>query len=204
VILMHKIGDRRSARYRDVAVAGACGVIVAAMIGVAYAAVPLYNWFCRTTGFGGTPRISAIGPANVLERRIKVRFDANVGGGLPWRFEPETTTLEVRVGEVVTVRYSVQNESARGTVGMASFNVSPSTAGRYFNKIECFCFSEQRLGPGEKREMPVMFFVDPALADDPEERSIDAITLSYTMYAVRQSAPPQANDRESVVPPGRS
>jgi cytochrome c oxidase assembly protein subunit 11 len=177
--------------------------MVAAMVGVAYAAVPLYSWFCRTTGFGGTPQTAAGAPTEVLARRVKVRFDANVGSGLPWRFEPETGAVEVRLGEVVTIHYRVVNESARETVGVASFNVSPPTAGGYFSKINCFCFTDQRLGPGEKREMAVVFFVDPALADDAEQRYLDAITLSYTMYPARQPAHPQADARERAGP-GRS
>ena len=187
----------RSTR-RDALVAGGCGVLVATMVGAAYAAVPLYSWFCRTTGFGGTPRVAAVAPSDVVERKIKVRFDANVAGGLPWRFEPEVNSVEVRVGEVVTVHYRVVNESARNTAGIASFNVSPPTAGGYFSKINCFCFSEQRLGPGETRDMAVVFFVDPAFANDPEQRNLDAITLSYTMYPSRQPVRPQADVRERM------
>jgi cytochrome c oxidase assembly protein subunit 11 len=195
----HPIHRRR----RDLLVAAACGVFVAAMVGAAYAAVPLYSWFCRATGFGGITQVASVAPATTLERRIKVRFDANVASGLPWRFEPEQNSIEVRIGEVVTVNYRVVNEAARETVGVASYNVSPPTAGVYFSKINCFCFTDQRLGPGEKREMTVVFFIDPALADDPEQKHLDAITLSYSMYPVRQPARPQA---ESSVPvaPGRS
>jgi cytochrome c oxidase assembly protein subunit 11 len=180
---------------RDALVAGACGALVATMVGAAYAAVPLYSWFCRATGFGGTPQVAAVAPSRLVERKIKVRFDANVAGGLPWRFEPEVNSLEVRVGEVVTVHYRVINESARQTGGIASFNVSPPTAGGYFSKINCFCFSEQQLDPGETREMGVVFFVDPAVVDDPEQRTLDAITLSYTMYPSRQLGRPQADVR---------
>ena len=190
-------------RRRDAVVAAACGATVAAMIGAAYAAVPLYSWFCRTTGFGGTPQIAATAPSGVADRRIKVRFDANVGSGLPWRFEPESGAVEVRLGEVVTVHYRVVNESARETVGIASFNVSPPTAGVYFSKINCFCFSDQRLAPGEKRDMAVVFFVDTALTADPELYRLDTITLSYTMYPARQPARPQADAGERAGP-GRS
>jgi len=184
--------ERPSPRRRDLWVAGACGVLVAAMVGLAYAAVPLYGWFCRVTGFGGTTQVATAAPAGVLERKVKVRFDANVAGGLPWRFEAEEVSLEARLGEVVTVHYRIVNESARETVGVASYNVSPTTAGVYFSKINCFCFSEQRLAPGEKREMAVVFFVDPALDADAEQGRLDAITLSYTMYPVRNPARPQA------------
>jgi cytochrome c oxidase assembly protein subunit 11 len=178
-----------SQRRRDVLVAGACGVFVAAMVGAAYAAVPLYNWFCRTTGFGGTPQVATAAPADILQRRVKVRFDANVAGGLPWRFEPEQNSIEVKIGEVVTVKYRVVNESARETVGIASYNVSPATVGAYFSKINCFCFTDQRLEAGEKRDMTVVFFVAPDIVKDSEQDDLDTITLSYTMYPARQAEP---------------
>ncbi len=176
-------------RRRDLLVAGACGAFAAAMVGMAYAAVPLYDWFCRTTGFAGTPIVAKAAPGNVLERTITVRLDANIAGGLPWRFVPEQNTVQVRIGDVLTVNYLVINESARETVGNATYNVSPPTVGAYFHKISCFCFTEQRLKPGEKREMPVVFYIDPKLADDAEHDNLNTITLSYTMYRVRQSEP---------------
>ena len=189
-----------SQKRRDVMVAGACAVFVAAMVGAAYAAVPFYNWFCRTTGFGGTTRVATAPPSQVLDRRIKVRFDANVQGGLPWRFEPEQNSVEVRIGEVVTVSYRVVNESARETVGAASYNVSPPTVGAYFSKINCFCFTDQRLRAGEKRDLTVVFFVDPALAKNSEEDDLDTITLSYTMYPVRQPEPPRVENGAAPAP----
>jgi len=192
-----------SQRRRDVMTAAACGVLVAAMVGAAYAAVPLYNWFCRTTGFGGTTQVAAAGPSHVLDRKLKVRFDANVAGGLPWRLEPEQTSIEVRLGEVVTVAYRVVNESARETTGVASYNVSPPTVGAYFSKINCFCFTDQRLRAGEKRDMTVVFFVDPALAKDSEQNDLDTITLSYTMYPVRQPETPRV-ENGATPGPGRS
>ena len=178
---------------RNLMVAAACGLFVAGMLGAAYAAVPLYNWFCRTTGFAGTPRVAASAPAHKLDRTLRIRFDANVASGLPWRFEPEQTTIDVRIGEVVTVNYRLANLSARDTLGIASYNVSPPTAGTYFTKINCFCFSEQRLHAGEQRDMTVVFFVDPEIVKDPEQDGLDSITLSYTMYPVRQ---PQAQDAD--------
>ena len=181
-------------------VAAACGVFAALMLGAAYAAVPLYDWFCRTTGFGGTPQIAAAAPSHILDRKVKVRFDANVAGGLPWRFEPEQSSIEVRIGEVVTVNYKVVNASARASVGVASYNVTPPTTGAYFSKINCFCFAEQRLEAGEKRDMPVVFFVDPALVKDSEQDGLAAITLSYTMYPVRQPETPRLEKRASVAP----
>ncbi len=192
-----------SQRRRDIAVAAACGVFVAAMVGAAYAAVPFYNWFCRTTGFGGTPQVATAAPSRVLERKLKVRFDANVAGGLPWRFEPEQNSIELKIGEVVTVAYKVVNELARETVGVASYNVSPPTVGGYFTKINCFCFTDQRLKGGEKREMTVVFFIDPALAGDTEQDGLDTITLSYTMYPARQPETPRAENGPALSP-GRS
>jgi cytochrome c oxidase assembly protein subunit 11 len=177
---------------RDVAIAAACGVFVAAMVGASYAAVPFYNWFCRVTGFNGTTQVATQAPAGQLGRKITVRFDANVSGGLPWKFAPERTSIEVRLGEVVTVLYNATNESARETIGQAGYNVSPLTVGAYFDKINCFCFTEQRLQAGERREMPVVFYVDPALAKDADGKDLDTITLSYTFYPARQSAKPVA------------
>jgi len=184
-------------------VAAACGVFVAVMVGAAYAAVPLYNWFCRTTGFGGTPQVAAAAPAQVMDRKLKVRFDANTAGGLPWRFEPEQSSIEVRVGEVVTTTYKVINESARETAGVASYNVAPPTVGAYFSKINCFCFTEQRLKAGETRDMTVVFFVDPALANDAEQDGLDTITLSYTMYPSRLPETPRVENGATSAP-GRS
>jgi cytochrome c oxidase assembly protein subunit 11 len=192
----------RKAR-KDVLIAGACGVFVAAMVGAAYAAVPLYNWFCRTTGFVGTPLLATAAPAHVVDRKLTIRFDANVAGGLPWRFEPERNSVDVKVGEVVSVNYRVINQSARDTAGIASYNVSPPTAGAYFSKINCFCFNEQRLKAGETRDMTVVFFVDPAIMKDSEEDGLDTITLSYTMYQVREPQAPRPQSDASAVP-GRS
>ena len=187
---------------RNALIAGACGLFVAAMVGAAYAAVPLYNWFCRATGFGGTTQIATIAPSHVINRTVRVRFDANVAGGLPWAFEPERNSIEVRIGEVVTVNYRVANQSARDTAAIASYNVSPPAAGAYFSKINCFCFNEQRLKPGEKRDLTVVFFVDPALIKDSEQDDLDSITLSYTMYPVRQ--PGTSSKSAPADPSGRS
>jgi cytochrome c oxidase assembly protein subunit 11 len=190
-------------RRRDIVVAAACGVVVAGMVGMAFASVPLYNWFCRTTGFGGTPQIAAAAPGNVLDRSILVRFDANVSAGMPWRFEPEQPAIEVRIGDVVTVNYRATNLSAQPTIGQASYNVSPPTVGAYFTKINCFCFTEQRLAPGETRDMPVVFFVDPEIVKDAEQDGLASITLSYTMYPVRPAEPPRV-ERGGAAAPGRS
>ena len=171
---------------RDALVASICGFVVVLMVGAAYAAVPFYNWFCRATGFNGTTQVATSAPAEgPLARKIAVRFDANVGPGLPWKFEPEQNEIEVRIGEVVTVFYTVTNQAARATTGVAAYNVAPLTVGAYFQKINCFCFTEQTMGPGEKREMPVVFYVDPALVKDSENDALKTITLSYTFYPVK-------------------
>ncbi len=174
---------------RDAMVASICGFVVALMVGASYAAVPFYNWFCRTTGFNGTTQVATSAPASSLDRKIAVRFDSNVSGGLPWKFEPEKTEIEVRIGEVVTAYYTVTNQSARRTTGQAAYNVAPLTVGAYFQKINCFCFTEQQLAPGEKREMAVVFYVDPALMSDEDNKTINSITLSYTFYPVRDADP---------------
>jgi cytochrome c oxidase assembly protein subunit 11 len=171
--------------FSDIAIAAACGVFVAFMVGMSYAAVPLYTWFCKSTGFGGIPQIVVAAPGEVSDRRITVRFDANLGAGLPWRFEPERNAIDVRLGEVVTIYYTVTNLSAQDTAGQAVYNVTPTTVGAYFDKINCFCFTEQRLAGGEKRDMAVVFYVDPELAKDPEDDDLNTITLSYTFYPLR-------------------
>jgi cytochrome c oxidase assembly protein subunit 11 len=180
-------------RRRDIIVAASCGVFVAGMVGLAYASVPFYDWFCRVTGFGGRPQIATSAPQGIAARTVSVRFDANVAGGLPWRFEPEQNSIDVRLGEVVTVNFVATNLAARETLGQAAYNVTPGTTGGYFQKINCFCFTEQRLGPGEKREMPVVFYIDPSLAKDAELDDLNTITLSYSFYALREPAKPVAD-----------
>ena len=182
---------------RDAVVAFACGAFVAAMVGVSFAAVPLYSWFCRTTGFGGTTQVAKTAPEQTSGRVITVRFDSNVAPGLPWSFEPERRTIDVRLGEVVTVYYAVRNESARATTGQAGYNVTPPTVGAYFEKINCFCFTQQTLQPGEKRDMAVVFYVDAKLAKDTEQNAVNNITLSYTFFPVRVSDRPVAESANS-------
>jgi cytochrome c oxidase assembly protein subunit 11 len=185
--------QNRKRKRRDLAVAFLCGAFVALMVGAAYAAVPLYSWFCRTTGFGGTTQVAKALPTHELARTMTVRFDSNVAAGLPWLFEPERNTIDVHLGEVVTVYYKVTNQSARVTSAQAGYNVSPPTVGIYFEKINCFCFTEQTLQPGETRDMAVVFYVDPKLAKDSEQDGLHTITLSYTFYPARTPEPPAAN-----------
>jgi cytochrome c oxidase assembly protein subunit 11 len=184
-----KAASRRSLG-RDAVVASICGFVVVLMVGASYAAVPFYNWFCRATGFNGTTQVATAAPSSApLTRKIAVRFDSNVAPGLPWKFVPEQTEIQVKIGEVVTVFFNVTNEAARTTSGQAAYNVAPLTVGRYFEKINCFCFTEQTMAPGEKREMPVVFYVDPSIMGDSDNDGLNTITLSYTFYPVRDPAP---------------
>jgi cytochrome c oxidase assembly protein subunit 11 len=187
-------------RRRDKIVAIACGLCVAFMVGAAYAAVPFYDWFCRVTGFNGTTQVSTSAPGTVLDHKITVRFDANTGPGLPWRFEPEQRTIEVRIGEVVTVNYLVINEAARAITASATYNVTPWTTGTFFQKINCFCFTEQTLKAGEKREMPVVFYIDPSILQDTDNATVNTITLSYTFYPQREPSRPVANSTPAPRP----
>ncbi|OYX79240.1 MAG: cytochrome c oxidase assembly protein [Bradyrhizobium sp. 35-63-5] len=177
---------------RDMIVAGCCGAFVASMVGAAYAAVPLYNWFCRTTGFAGTTQVAHQAPDHVLGRTINVRFDSNVAPNLPWKFLPEQNEIKVRIGDVTTVKYKVINQAAREITAQASYNVSPPTVGAYFAKINCFCFTEQTMKPGESREMAVVFYVDPKIAQDSDQDTLSSITLSYTFFPVRPQDRPVA------------
>src|SRR5271167_1188025 len=185
----NRAAEPRRGLTRDAVVAAICGFVVVLMVGASYAAVPFYNWFCRATGFNGTTQVATSAPsAAPLDRTIAVRFDSNVAGGLPWKFEPEQTEIQVKIGQVVTVYYTVTNQSARTTTGQAAYNVAPLTVGAYFEKINCFCFTEQTFAPGEKREMPVVFYVDPSIVKDSDNDGLNTITLSYTFYPVRDPA----------------
>lgn len=171
--------QRNSANAR---VAISLAAVVCGMVGLAFASVPLYELFCRVTGFGGTTQVADAVPEMISERRITVRFNADVSPKLPWDFRPEETSVELRVGEPGLAFYVATNEAARPTTGTANFNVTPDKAGIYFSKVQCFCFEEQELKPGESMRMGVSFFVDPALLDDPGMADVETITLSYTFF----------------------
>ena len=169
--------------------------LVATMAAASFAAVPFYDWFCRVTGFAGTTATATAAPDRVLDRTIRVRFDASREAGMPWRFRPLQREMEVKLGETGLAFYEAVNPTHRTIGGRASYNVTPDAAGGHFTKIECFCFTEQVLAPGERVEMPVSFYVDPALADDPDARGIRRITLSYTFHEAPLPAAPAAARR---------
>jgi len=160
----------------------ACSAFVVSMVGVSYAAVPLYQLFCQVTGYGGTTQRVEQMSETILDRKIKVRFDSNVAAGLPWEFKPVQREIELKIGETIQVAYTAENKSDETTYGQATFNVTPMAAGAYFNKIQCFCFTENELKPGETMNMPVVFFVDPAIVDDLDAKDVTTITLSYTFF----------------------
>jgi cytochrome c oxidase assembly protein subunit 11 len=156
--------------------------LVAGMVGLAYAAVPLYQLFCQATGYGGTTRVATGNPKGVIAREMTVRFDSNVDGGLPWRVTHAASVTD-KIGNVETVVFTARNLSNKTVTGQAIFNVTPELAGSYFNKIECFCFTEQTLKPGETVQMPVTFFVDPDIDKNVDLHTVRDLTLSYTFYA---------------------
>lgn len=169
-------------RRRNATVAMAVGGVFVAMVGVAFAAVPLYQLFCQVTGYGGTTQRADIESDRVLDRKITIRFDANVNRGLAWDFKPAQRSVTLNMGETTQVAYVAENTGNRDTVGTSVFNVTPFEAGAYFNKIDCFCFTEQPLKPGESIDMPVVFFIDPAMDEDENLKHVKEITLSYTFY----------------------
>lgn len=158
--------------------------VVLTMGALAWASVPLYDWFCRVTGYGGTPNVAQSSTGQILQQEVKVRFDASLERGMPWEFKPVERTMDIRIGETGLAFYEAHNPTDRPIAGSASFNVYPYSAGAYFSKIQCFCFEEQVLQPGETVQMPVTFFVDPAIIDDRDAKHVKKITLSYTFYQV--------------------
>jgi cytochrome c oxidase assembly protein subunit 11 len=158
--------------------------LVAAMVGLSFAADPLYRIFCKVTGYAGTTRVAVAAPTSkIIDQMITVRFDANVNKSLPWRFKPVQNKIKVRLGEQALAFYEATNVSDQPIVGTAVFNVAPFKVGEYFNKIECFCFTEQLLKPGQTLQMPVTFFVDPSIVEDRNSLDVRTITLSYTFFA---------------------
>jgi cytochrome c oxidase assembly protein subunit 11 len=159
-----------------------CCAGILGMLVLAYAAVPLYDLFCRVTGYGGTTQRADVAPSTVVDRVVTVRFDANTGAGLNWNFAHEGGPMDVQVGESSLAFYRAENLSSEPLTGTAAFNVTPQKVGAYFSKIECFCFTEQTLAPGEAMSMPVSFFIDPAIMDEPDLDDVKTITLSYTFF----------------------
>jgi cytochrome c oxidase assembly protein subunit 11 len=156
--------------------------LVLTMGSLSFAAVPFYDWFCRVTGFGGTTSVATTGSDLILEQTVKVRFDASLEQGMPWTFKPVERSMDIRIGETGLAFYEAHNPTSRVVAGTASFNVFPYAAGGYFTKIECFCFTEQVLQPGETVLMPVSFYIDPEMMKDPEGQFVHEIVLSYTFH----------------------
>lgn len=175
----------RSANLR---VAALCSVFFVSMIGAAYAAVPLYTLFCQVTGFGGTTQRVDQYSDTILDRKISIRFDANTNG-VPWDFQPVQREVSMKIGETVKIHYTAKNLASESTAGKATFNVTPDMAGAYFNKVECFCFTNTTLKPGETLDMPVVFYIDPAIVDVPELKNTKTITLSYTFFRTEAEKP---------------
>ncbi len=174
---------------RNGVIVGACVAFVVGMVGMAYAAVPLYDMFCKVTGYNGTTKRVEQASDTILDRTIRVTFDANTSGDLPWRFTPVVREISPKIGETVQVEFKAKNMADVPTTGQAVFNVTPMQGGAYFNKVQCFCFTETTLQPGEELEMPVVFFVDPEIVKAAETKDIGTLTLSYTFYARQPSKP---------------
>lgn len=176
-------------------VAVVCLAFFGGMLGMAYAAVPLYAMFCQITGYGGTTQRVEQFSDRILDREITVRFDANVAGGLPWDFKPVARSVTMKIGETALAHYTATNMFSVPTAGRATFNVTPQIAGSYFNKVECFCFTDTTLKPGETLDMPVLFYVDPDIVDTPELKDVKTITLSYTFFPIEVEKPVAAAPR---------
>lgn len=164
-----------------------CLGLALGMVGMGYAAVPLYDLFCRVTGYGGTTQIAQYDPDQVLDRTVRVRFDASRSRDFPWEFEPLQRDMTVRVGETALAFYRVTNPTDEPVTGIATYNVTPFKMGPYFAKLECFCFTEQTLGPGESMEMPVVFFIDPLMDEERRMDDVQTVTLSYTFFEASDS-----------------
>ncbi len=191
-------GEPTPGRTRRIALSHVVGSV--AMLILSFASVPLYRVFCAATGFGGTTQVAKKNLGQQGERTLTVRFDANVARDLPWRFEPEVASISLRTGQTATVFYKVVNLADHETRGVAAYNVSPDQAGAYFNKLACFCFSEQRLDAHESAEWPVVFFLDPALENEESMRQVAEITLSYSFFAVKAPAAVAPSTKTSLAP----
>ena len=176
--MMRRTGNRR--------ILLSCLGIVAGMTALSFAAVPLYDLFCRVTGYGGTTQQAAETTGEIVDRVIRIRFDASVNSGLQWEFQPVQRELSMQIGDSAVAFYRARNVADTPIVGAAAFNVTPLKVGKYFNKIECFCFTEQKLEPGKSIDMPVTFFVDPEIVNDPNLDDVKLITLSYTFFEVEE------------------
>ena len=194
------VGGRAGRNNRLIGVGGL--TLAVTMIGLTYGAAPFYTAFCRSTGYEGTPQHVSVNTDSEGHRILRVGFDANVAPGLDWRLEPETDSIRLRTGKTATVYFRVQNLSDSPTEGRATFNVTPEVSGGYFDKIACFCFSTQHLGPHESAEWPVVFFLDPALEKDPSMARVDSITLSYTMFAPPAEKPAAGRSADRAGPAG--
>jgi cytochrome c oxidase assembly protein subunit 11 len=183
----------------NLVIAGVCLAFIGGMVGAAYASVPLYKLFCQVTGYGGTTQRVEQYSDKVLDRTITVRFDTNTSGGIPWQFAPVQRDVTMKIGETVQVKFRATNLFDRPMAGRATFNVSPEMAGAYFNKMECFCFTDTTLKAGETLDMPVVFYVDPAIVDVPELKDVRTITLSYTMFPIDGDKPVAAADKAAAV-----
>lgn len=197
---MDKPATTTPKRSSNLLVAGACLAFFGGMIGITYASVPLYKIFCKVTGYNGTTQRVDQASTKILDRNITIRFDANVSSDLPWTFQPDQREVTIKLGETTKVAFKVKNEFAQATRGKATFNVTPELAGAYFNKLECFCFTDQTLQPGQSLDMPVVFFVDPDIITEPDLKDIKTITLSYTFFASKDETP-VANVSQKVVSP---
>lgn len=197
---------------RQTRIALAAASVAVLMIGAAYAAVPLYRVFCQVTGYGGTPRTGAAALPSAAElkaaagKTIRVRFDGNVRKNLPWTFKPSQEPMEVKIGEQNIAYFHAHSSAKVPTTGSATYNISPPSTARYFVKLQCFCFSEQTLKPGESVEMPVVFYVDPAILNDDDAKQFDEITLSYSFYPVKSPTKPPGihTTGDAGVPPRAS
>jgi cytochrome c oxidase assembly protein subunit 11 len=198
---MMSADDARALARRKRWVGWSATAVAVLMVAASYAAVPLYGFLCRATNFDGTPRRAAAPSSRVLAETVSVRFDANVEPGLAWRFEPVQRTLEVKLGENALAFFRAVNISDRTLRGIASFNVFPEQTGAYFNKLQCFCFTDQELRPGEVAEFPVSFFIDPQIVDDKDARDVRNITLSYTFHPLPAAKAGSAGKGAATTPP---